>query len=109
MQNSLKIGLIGFVATILMSGCVSGSYDVKGDKYIYIEKDISSTNIAKNIIDAGRKNGWRMTEFKENEIVAENISDSDAKAVSIHFTNKYFFTRPENDDLNEIIEKAFQK
>jgi len=59
-------------------------------------------------MDAGSKNGWRMTEFRSNEIIAESESDSDENAISIHFTNKYFFTRPKNDDLEEIIEKALK-
>jgi len=91
MKKILKIGLIGCIATVLMSGCAgshlnsNGSHDVKSDEYIYIEKDISTANVDKAIMDAGTKNGWRMTKFKVNEIIAENESDSDAKAVSVHF------------------------
>ncbi len=114
MKKILKIGLIGCVASILMSGCANNylnsnnSYDVKSDEYIYIKKDFSASNIQHIIMDIGTKNGWRMTEFKSNEIIAENKSDANLEAISIHFTNKYFFTRPKNDDLEEIIENALQ-
>jgi len=114
MKKILKLGLVGCVAGILMSGC-AGSYlntshsnNNVGDEYIYIKKDIATKKMHNIIMQAGKKDGWRMTEFKENEIIAENLSDKDAESVSIHFTDKYFFTRPENDDLIEAIKEALE-
>ena len=114
MKKILKLGLVGCVVGILMSGC-AGSYlntshsnNNVGDEYIYIKKDIATKKMHNLIMQAGKKNGWRMTEFKENEVIAENLSDKDEEAVTIYFTDKYFFTRPKNDDLIEAIQEALE-
>ena len=109
MKKILKIGLIGCVASVLMSGCVGNNLVVNDNGHIAINKKISKTGVHDVIMEAGSQAGWRMTEFKINEIIAENTSDKSAEAVSIYFTNKYFFTRPNNDDLNEAIVEALQK
>jgi hypothetical protein len=109
MKNILKVSLIGCAASILMSGCVSSNLAVNNNGHISANKEISKAKLYDDIMEAGSKNGWRMTEFKANEIIAENTSDKNAEAVSIHLKDGYFFTRPNNDELNKIITEALQE
>jgi hypothetical protein len=56
------------------------------------------------IVEAGKENGWRMTEFKENELIAEKTQDDNTKAVTVDFSENYFNLTPKDSDLQDAIE-----
>ncbi len=55
---------------------------------------------------AGEENGWIMTEYKANTIIAEKLSDNDTVSVTVTFDNISFLIEPANTGLNSAISAA---
>ena len=47
-----------------------------------------------------------MTEFEENKILAEKITNNTSYVTTIFYDKKSFYTKPENSALNEILNNA---
>ena len=58
------------------------------------------------IIVAGEENGWIMTKYKGNAIIAEKISDNDTVSVTVTFDNTSFSIEPANAGLKSAISSA---
>ena len=107
------ISLISTLSTLLIVGCAGEtpmskhqSQDAKTVDYTPIIAQHSIEKIHKKIVAAGEEAGWKMTEFKTNALLAEKFSDSDAKAVTIHFSKDFFHLDPKNSELHAILKKA---
>ena len=99
------------VSGMLFNACSTTSMnteDVKTASFIHLEHEMPLSKVHQLIREAGEQNGWRMTEFKENELIAEKEKDGSMKAVTITFTKEYFDISPKDSDLQEAIEKALQ-
>jgi PBP1b-binding outer membrane lipoprotein LpoB len=83
--------------------------DVKFAGATHIDIYMSQKKVAKKIMEAGEKVGWRMTEFKENSIIAENFSNNESKLVTITFTNEYFDLTPNDNNLRESIKNSLEQ
>ncbi|WP_457749429.1 hypothetical protein [Sulfurimonas sp.] len=93
---------------MLFNGCSTASIssrDAKTASFTYLKHKIPLSKVHKLIREAGEQDGWRMTEFKENTLIAEKEKNGSMKAVTISFTDEYFHISPEDDDLQEAIEK----
>ena len=55
------------------------------------------------ILDAGEKNGWIMTEFKSNALIAEKVENDNALSVTITFNKTSFSVLPQNSELEGAI------
>ncbi|WP_457745213.1 hypothetical protein [Sulfurimonas sp.] len=107
MKKIVILGLSALLSSLLFVSCsaTSGSnVDVKAANYVYF-KDMPLKKVHDLILKAGEEAGWRMTEFRENSLIAEDIGESNTKAVTINFTKNYFNLSPQNDNLEDAIEK----
>jgi len=94
--------------SLLVVGCstkVSPDADAQTASFQHFTPKHSLSEVHDLIVQAGKENGWRMTEFKNNEIIAEKVSDDATKAVSIKFSKNYFHIEPEDDELEDAIEE----
>ena len=55
------------------------------------------------IMSAGEKNGWIMTKFKSNRIIAEKMQKDTSLAVTIKFDKSSFTVLPANSELEGAI------
>jgi hypothetical protein len=101
LQIGIAAMLCGFMAAC--SSTIGTNSDVKTADFQYFTPKHSLKEVYSAIIKAGQEDGWRMTEFKDNKLIAEKISNSDTEAVTIEFSTDYFHIIPANDDLEEAI------
>ena len=79
--------------------------DAKTASFTHLKNEMPLAKVHKLILKAGKGGGWRMTEFKENELIAEKEKNGNMKAVTITFSKDYFDISPKDSDLHEAIEK----
>jgi hypothetical protein len=109
----MKKNLILSMTTVLLSSWLfvscSATSGVEGvgessENYTHF-KAMPLSKVHQLIVEAGEEDGWRMTEFKENSIIAEKTEgDGDTEAVTVNFTENSFYIEPENGDLEDAIE-----
>jgi len=104
MRKITMVSLGILASSLLISGCSTLSLSNNSSEHEHFGKEIELSKLNKIIIDAGRKDGWRMTEFKDNEVIAEK----DGEAYSVKYSSNYFYIEPENDDLEDAIEDAIE-
>jgi len=73
--------------------------------YITLPK-VSQEGIEKIILQSGQKNGWIMTQFKNNTIIAEKIDGDDSISTTVTFDKSSFNLDPKNSDLRDILNEA---
>jgi len=83
----------------------SANVDAKSMHYISYPHEMPLSKANKLILEAGEEDGWRMTPFKENALIAEKIGDNSTEAVTVHFTTTSFHLSPSNSDLADAIEE----
>ena len=84
MKKILSITLISTLALVLSTGCASNQMSAQMDKTdkstvktaIYIG-DMKTEKAVVAIKKAANKNGWRVTEFKENAVIIEKAVDGE--------------------------------
>jgi len=81
--------------------------DAKTVEYTHFET-MPLKKVHKLIVEAGEENGWRMTEFKDNELIAEKTEDGKTKAVTVDFAEDYFNLDPHDSDLQDAIEDKLE-
>ena len=67
---------------------------------------MSQKKIHALIKSAGEKDGWRMTEFKKNAILADRTNGDDLISTTVYFDKNSFTTSPKNSDLEDAISDA---
>ena len=104
MKKILSISLISALTLVLSTGCISTSGDGLQVKTHDNEKILHA------IEKAGKKNGWKITEFKNNEVIAEKTDDGDTVSSSIKFQdgNIQFSNSAAASDLSSDIEDALE-
>ena len=107
MKRNIASGLVFIFSTLIFSACATTQGDVKSADYTHFEKR-SLKKVHQLIVQAGQEDGWRMTEFKENELIAEKTEDGKTKAVTIKFSQNSFYLSPEDDDLEDAIEDKLE-
>ncbi|SFV70088.1 hypothetical protein MNB_SM-6-671 [hydrothermal vent metagenome] len=108
MKKNLTISLVFLLSTLFFSACSTTTQgDIKSINYTHF-KQRPLKKVHKLIVQAGQEDGWRMTEFKENELIAEKTENGKTKAVTITFSQNYFHLSPEDDDLEDAIENKLE-
>ena len=104
MNKILSITLISAASLILFAGCgaSTGSLQVKTN---------NNAKIAHAIEKAGQKAGWKITEFKSNEVIAEKTEGEETVSSSVKFDDGQINFSNESDtaDLREAIEEELTK
>jgi hypothetical protein len=109
MKKIIATVFLGFFVTVFIGCAQTGAGDAKSAEYTHIKTDMTQKEIHKAIFDAAEDAGWRMTEFKDNALIAEKSDGDDTIAVTVSFSKDYFFLSPNNSDLQNIIEDALEK
>jgi predicted small secreted protein len=106
MKKNLILSLLFLLSTLLFVSCSTTSgtnVDVKTADYTYFTP-MSLKEVHNLIKEAGEESGWRMTEFKEHEMIAEKTENGTTKAVTIDFGKNYFHIEPDNSNLQDALE-----
>jgi len=122
MKKVLSITLISALAIVLSTGCggetpapaastaevtAPANHDAKVSAQALYVNTHDNEKIAHAIEKAGEKAGWKITEFKSNEVVAEKINGEDTISTSIKFSEGHieFGDNSITSDLREAIIK----
>lgn len=112
-MKKILISTISIVISgLVFNACSTASVSAKDAKYAsftHFKKEMSLKKVHQLIKDAGEKDGWRVTDFQENALIAEKEKNGSMKAVTIHFTKDSFDITPKDSKLHEAIEKALDK
>ncbi|QOP45390.1 hypothetical protein [Sulfurimonas paralvinellae] len=106
MKKNFILTLSFLLTTLLFTACSTtstGDGDVKTANYVHF-KAMPLKEVHARIVEAGEEDGWRMTEFKENELIAEKTDNGNTKAVTIDFAENYVNLTPHDSDLEDAIE-----
>ncbi len=60
------------------------------------------------LMKAGEQNGWSMTAFKRNTLIAEKVGDNDSIAITVKFDKSEFSVVPKNSELESILAAALR-
>ena len=104
MKKIVTLSLISALTLVLSSGCNSTSADG-----LQVETH-DNEKILHAIEKAGKKNSWKITEFKNNEVIAEKTDNGDTVSSSIKFQNGniQFSNSDAASDLSSDIVEALQ-
>lgn len=111
MKKNLIISLAFLLSTLLFVSCSTTSgenIDAKTADYTYFTP-MSLQEVHNLIVQAGEESGWRMTEFKDHEMIAEKTENGNTKAVTIDFGKNYFHIEPSNSDLEDALTDNLKK
>ncbi|RUM61164.1 MAG: hypothetical protein DSZ03_08965 [Sulfurimonas sp.] len=99
MKNTVKLGVISLLASFFLAGCVATS-GVSGD--VIAHKTVSTKAMHDIIKTAAQNDGWRMTEFRGNAMIAEK----DGIVTTVTYQAGAITIKPENSRLKDTIEDA---
>ncbi|MFT5835674.1 MAG: hypothetical protein ACI9RG_000567 [Sulfurimonas sp.] len=116
MNKILSITLISAVSIVLYTGCGGNSPSAE-DRDVRISEDALyvKTHDSKKIIHAiekaGAETGWKITEFKSNEVIAEKTDGDKTISSTVKFHGGYvdFSDNSETSDLRDAIEDELSK
>ena len=107
MKRKILQTVLILASTMIVTACSTTPKtqgDVKQEDYVQIEKKLPLKEIHKLIAEAGEEAGWRITEFKENALIAEKFDGDESKTVTIDFSTTSFHLTPQDDELESVIE-----
>ena len=112
MQRKTLQTVLILASTIVVTACsttpkVEG--DVKQEDYVKIEKRMPLKEVHDLIAQAGEDAGWRITEFRDNALIAEKFDGDDSKTVTIDFSTTSFHLTPQDNELERVIEKKLDR
>ena len=104
MKSLFKISLTLFLASLLFSACttLTPNSDAKTQGYKHFKEKHSLKTIHDIIMKTGEEEGWRMTKFKNNSILAEKTSENETQAFTINFTKRSLIVMPNSSSLEGI-------
>ncbi|NPA59765.1 MAG: hypothetical protein GXO30_04795 [Epsilonproteobacteria bacterium] len=118
MNKILSIALISTLSLVLSTGCSSKSedatpsakpttLDAKVSKEALYVNTHNNKKILHAIKKAGDKTGWKITEFKRNEVLAEKTTNEETVSSSILFSDGHIeFSNPEaTSNLRDAIKE----
>ena len=108
MRKTIIVTITILLSSLLFVSCTSGpNASIERGNTIHF-KEMPLKKVHSRIMKAGEDAGWRMTEFKENEVIAEKSIDDNTQAVTIKFSKSFFYITPENSDLEDAIKTKLQ-
>jgi len=119
MNKVVKIALASTISMFLLSGCGGSNTQtaedsISGHAELTLQSHTSSKELREAIMEAGEKEGLKMTSFKGNAFIAERIDGDDSASATITFSRDKVVVIPETgdidaDDLLEAIEEALNE
>jgi hypothetical protein len=109
MRKTIATLFLAFLVTIFVTGCGdTGIGDAKTADYTHLEKTIPMKKMHALIMESAIEDGWRVTEFKENQLIAEKVQSDETVAVTVTFSENSFYISPKNSDLQETLEDRLE-
>jgi hypothetical protein len=116
MNKILSITLISAITLVLSTGCGGTSpspesHDAKvSEDALYVQTH-DNKKIAHAIEKAGEKTGWKITEFKSNEVIAEKVDGENTISSTVKFSEGHieFSNNSATSDLRDAIEDELSK
>ena len=108
MKNIVKLSIVSIFTSLILVGCSATSSSPESHSGTMHNKNLTQEKVGKIIKTAGEENGWIMTEFKNNALLAEKISGEKATSVTIKFDKHSFDVSPANSELENIISDALE-
>ncbi len=116
MKKILSITLISALALVLSTGC-GGTTAAPAQKDAKVSTEALYVNthdnkkVAHAIEKAGQKTGWKITEFKNNEVIAEKTTDGNTISSNIKFSEGHieFSDNDATSDLRSAIVEELSK
>ena len=111
MKKILSLSLISALTLVLSTGCNSTHGDPSVSEDALYVNTHDNEKILHAIETAGEENGWKITEFKYNEVIAEKTDDGETVSSSIKFQEGHieFSNSDAASDLSSDIEEALEK
>ena len=104
MKKTALLVIASTFTTLLLVGCGGTAPAPKASHGAHNVKK-SQKEMRHAVKKAGKKAGWRMTEFRSNAMIAEKGDD----VVTIHFSKSSVHTEPHNGGLESAVEDCLQK
>jgi len=109
MKRIITLGLVSALSTMLLVGCGSTTPTPEAHTGDFHVKHLTQEKIHKIIKKAAQKDGWKITEFKNNALIAEKFNGGEAISTTITFGKDYFDISPKNSNLESTINNALNK
>ena len=112
MKKIVKLSLVSAMGALMFVGCnptnsaKPQSHDAKTAQNTYIEHTLTQEKVSHRITTAAKENGWRITDFKNNTLIAEKSVENTTTAITVNFDKESFSLNPKNAELQTIIEDA---
>ncbi len=117
MKRIITLGVVSILGSFMLVGCGGTSPspsdthygDAQGSEWTTVHTGLSQKKIKNIIKTAGEEDGWRMTEFRKNAILADKTDGDDLISTTVYFDKNSFTTDPKNGDLEDTISDALEK
>ena len=109
MKRLIKIALASTVVVLLSTGCgnsktnsTAKSVDdtVNVGTELTLQNHTTSKKLHEAIIKAGEAKGLKMTEFKANAIIAENVTGDNSSSATVTFTKEQVVITKESENFD---------
>ncbi len=103
LKKLLSVLCISTLTIVLTTGCTAtGSTD---EAHSQDYKSLSNKQIHEAIMNGGEKAGWKMTEYKKNEVIAEKFNNDEGEMISVKVHNGHLTYEGEasHGDLEDAI------
>ena len=103
LKKLLSVLCISTLTLVLATGCTATGSTEEAHSTEY--KSLTNEQIHEAIIRGGEKAGWKMTEYKNNEVIAEKFNDGEGEMVSVKVNNGHLSYEGEasHGDLEDAI------
>ena len=109
------LSVVAVISSIMIVGCSvkdsaqPSSSSMKSSVININNRELTQLKIHKLIVKAGEKDGWEMTEFRGNEVIAEKMEGEESINIIVKFNTETVKLTPEDSDLSDAISTALKK
>ena len=108
MKNIVTLSVVSIFTTLVLVACSGANYSPESHSGSIHNKNFTQGKIHKIIKSVGKKEGWNMTEFKNNALIAEKADGDSSKSVTITFDKHSFDVTPHDSDLEDAIREVLE-
>ncbi len=106
MKKLLKVIIVSLFSILIMSGCALNSPKPYSKNVTFFKLHLSKKEIRNTIIALGKKDGWYMTGFDDNKVIAEKINGKTSTVVTITYSSNSYYLKPNNSDLQNTLDSV---
>ncbi len=106
MKKLLKIITTLLFGILVMTSCASNSVKPDSKNITFFKTHLSKKEIRNTIMNIGTKNGWYMTQFNDNKVIAEKIDGTTSTVVTVTYNKDSYYLKPNNSNLQNILDSV---